>query len=125
MCDLKQDIPEVLLCAAGKAEGGESGADKGRGPRIYVGGIPTAVSETMVRNHFSQWGQVTTKVSSNAKGRGLFEPHLHEPRLQLVMPALPSRYEPIDYTLILIQQYTRIDSRVLHTAGGGLLLSQG
>ena len=24
-----------------------------------MGGIPTAVSETMVRNHFSQWGQVT------------------------------------------------------------------
>ncbi len=48
---------------AGQPEGvsnvGESsGADKGRGPRIYVGGIPTAVSETMVRNHFSQWGQV-------------------------------------------------------------------
>ncbi|KAK9905754.1 hypothetical protein WJX75_005750 [Coccomyxa subellipsoidea] len=38
--------------------GESSGADKGRGPRIYVGGIPTAVSETMVRNHFSQWGQV-------------------------------------------------------------------
>ncbi len=30
----------------------------GSGPRIYVGGIPTAVSETMVRNHFTQWGQV-------------------------------------------------------------------
>ncbi len=43
---------------SGKADSGESGADKGRGPRIYVGGIPTAVSETMVRNHFSQWGQV-------------------------------------------------------------------
>ena len=92
MCDLKQDIPELLLCGAGKAEGGESGADKGRGPRIYVGGIPTAVSETMVRNHFSQWGQVTTTVSSDAQGRGLCGPHLHEPRLHLVTPALPRRY---------------------------------
>lgn len=34
-------------------------AGRGSGPRIYVGGIPTAVSETMVRNHFTQWGQVT------------------------------------------------------------------
>jgi len=33
-------------------------AAKGKGPRIYVGGIPTAVSETMVRGHFNQWGQV-------------------------------------------------------------------
>ena len=33
-------------------------ANRGSGPRIYVGGIPTAVSETMVRNHFTQWGQV-------------------------------------------------------------------
>jgi hypothetical protein len=33
-------------------------AGRGSGPRIYVGGIPTAVSETMVRNHFTQWGQV-------------------------------------------------------------------
>ena len=95
MCDAMQGISEVLLCPAGKAEGGESGADKGRGPRIYVGGIPTAVSETMVRNHFSQWGQVTRKVASNAKGMGLHEPHLHEPRVHLVMPALPRRYAPI------------------------------
>ena len=29
-----------------------------------MGGIPTAVSETMVRNHFSQWGQVTELASS-------------------------------------------------------------
>ena len=40
--------------------GGEQdpAAAKGKGPRIYVGGIPTAVSETMVRGHFNQWGQV-------------------------------------------------------------------
>ena len=61
----------MLLCAAGKAEGGESGADKGRGPRIYVGGIPTAVSETMVRNHFSQWGQVTIECPLKLKGRSV------------------------------------------------------
>ena len=36
----------------------EAVAAKGKGPRIYVGGIPTAVSETMVRGHFNQWGQV-------------------------------------------------------------------
>ena len=36
-------------------------AAKGKGPRIYVGGIPTAVSETMVRGHFNQWGQVLSR----------------------------------------------------------------
>ena len=34
-------------------------SSRGSGPRIYVGGIPTAVSETMIRQHFSQWGQVS------------------------------------------------------------------
>ena len=34
------------------------GLPRGSGPRVYVGGVPTAVSETMVRAHFSQWGQV-------------------------------------------------------------------
>ncbi len=44
----------------GPAVGGDptAAANRGSGPRIYVGGIPTAVSETMVRNHFTQWGQV-------------------------------------------------------------------
>jgi len=56
-------IQSLIWLSAGQPEGfggvsESSGADKGRGPRIYVGGIPTAVSETMVRNHFSQWGQV-------------------------------------------------------------------
>ena len=54
---------DTVSVPAGTAESGESGADKGRGPRIYVGGIPTAVSETMVRNHFSQWGQVSCHLS--------------------------------------------------------------
>ena len=35
-----------------------SSIPKGAGPRIYVGGIPNAVSETMVRNYFSNWGKV-------------------------------------------------------------------
>ena len=106
MCDLKQGIPEVLLCAAGKAEGGESGADKGRGPRIYVGGIPTAVSETMVRNHFSQWGQVTTKCPLM---------HMEGVCVDLIFMSpgcIWSRQlclggTPTDYTLNLIQQYTK------------------
>ena len=69
------------------AEGGESGAEKGRGPRIYVGGIPTAVSETMVRNHFSQWGTVLDVVSMRHS-------HLHimyrEPHLDCRRTCLPS-----------------------------------
>ena len=31
---------------------------QGAVPRIYVGGIPNAVSETIVRNYFSNWGKV-------------------------------------------------------------------
>lgn len=47
----------------GKAvsEGGSvlrSTVPQGAGPRIYVGGIPNAVSETMVRKYFSNWGKV-------------------------------------------------------------------
>ena len=31
---------------------------KGLGPRIYVGGVSTVLSQTMIRNHFSQYGKV-------------------------------------------------------------------
>lgn len=35
-----------------------SSLQQGAGPRIYVGGIPNAVSETMVRKYFANWGKV-------------------------------------------------------------------
>ncbi|KAL3141690.1 hypothetical protein ABBQ32_004377 [Trebouxia sp. C0010 RCD-2024] len=35
-----------------------SSLPQGAGPRIYVGGIPNAVSETMVRKYFANWGKV-------------------------------------------------------------------
>ena len=89
----------MLLCAAGKAEGEESGADKGRGPRIYVGGIPTAVSETMVRNHFSQWGQVTFKCPLTSKGRVKVDLIFVSTVLPLSKPVLPERHMHIQYTL--------------------------
>lgn len=38
--------------------GSRSAVPQGAGPRIYVGGIPNAVSETMVRKYFSNWGKV-------------------------------------------------------------------
>ena len=41
-----------------EAARGRSSVPQGAGPRIYVGGIPNAVSETMVRNYFSNWGKV-------------------------------------------------------------------
>lgn len=41
-------------------------SSRGSGPRIYVGGIPTAVSETMIRQHFSQWGQVGIPILQSA-----------------------------------------------------------
>ena len=34
---------------------------KGLGPRIYVGGIPNALSQTMIRNHFSHYGKVPSQ----------------------------------------------------------------
>jgi hypothetical protein len=47
-------------------------ANRGSGPRIYVGGIPTAVSETMVRNHFTQWGQVrAASYPFHSRSRGI------------------------------------------------------
>ena len=41
---------------------GTEGTDavaKGLGPRIYIGGVSTAISQTMIRNHMSQFGKVT------------------------------------------------------------------
>ncbi len=44
---------------SGASESGpRSAVPQGAGPRIYVGGIPNAVSETMVRKYFSNWGKV-------------------------------------------------------------------
>ena len=62
-------IDSFWICAGqapdqvGSSDGGGSsrlGLLQGAGPRIYVGGIPNAVSETMVRNYFSNWGKVCT-----------------------------------------------------------------
>ena len=62
-------IDSSWICAGqapdqvGSSDGGGSsrlGLLQGAGPRIYVGGIPNAVSETMVRNYFSNWGKVCT-----------------------------------------------------------------
>jgi hypothetical protein len=45
--------------SSGASESGlRSAVPQGAGPRIYVGGIPNAVSETMVRKYFSNWGKV-------------------------------------------------------------------
>lgn len=67
----QQYVCEVAGAAAGSdsnpstgkaaSEGGSglrSAVPQGAGPRIYVGGIPNAVSETMVRKYFSNWGKV-------------------------------------------------------------------
>ncbi|KAA6421924.1 MAG: RNA recognition motif-containing [Trebouxia sp. A1-2] len=44
---------------SGASESGlRSAVPQGAGPRIYVGGISNAVSETMVRKYFSNWGKV-------------------------------------------------------------------
>lgn len=65
---------KLLLCACAGASGTDwsgsgptlpdssnasrSSLPQGAGPRIYVGGIPNAVSETMVRKYFANWGKV-------------------------------------------------------------------
>ena len=42
---------------------------KGLGPRIYVGGIPSALSQTMIRNHFSQYGKVCSAGPDSLAGQ--------------------------------------------------------
>ncbi len=37
---------------------------KGLGPRIYVGGIPNALSQTMIKNHFSHYGKASSQSPS-------------------------------------------------------------
>lgn len=41
----------------------------GRGPRIYVGGIPDNLSEDRLRQHFLQWGPVSDVYFPGAKGQ--------------------------------------------------------
>lgn len=51
--------------SSGASESGlRSAVPQGAGPRIYVGGIPNAVSETMVRKYFSNWGKVRSLTGS-------------------------------------------------------------
>lgn len=42
---------------------------KGLGPRIYVGGIPNALSQTMIKNHFSHYGKASSQSPSACLGR--------------------------------------------------------
>ena len=56
---------QTSLQGQSSLQSGALPASRGSGPRIYVGGIPTAVSETMIRQHFSQWGQVGAKLPLN------------------------------------------------------------
>ena len=41
----------------------------GRGPRIYVGGVPNCVTEEGVREHFSKWGSVSDVYFPGARGQ--------------------------------------------------------
>lgn len=69
------DSELITTCSAGPASGSDSNTagsgglgdssnlarpsiSQGAGPRIYVGGVPNAVSETMVKKYFSNWGKV-------------------------------------------------------------------
>ena len=41
----------------------------GRGPRVYVGGVPTCVTEEGVREHFRKWGSVLDVYFPGARGQ--------------------------------------------------------
>lgn len=41
----------------------------GKGPRLYVGGVPDPVSESRVREHFAKWGSVSDVYFPGARGQ--------------------------------------------------------
>ncbi|KAA6423901.1 MAG: hypothetical protein FRX49_05860, partial [Trebouxia sp. A1-2] len=41
----------------------------GRGPRLYVGGVPDCVTEERVREHFEKWGSVSDVYFPGAGGQ--------------------------------------------------------
>ncbi len=50
----------VIWCARLQADappGSPTGAH-GRGPRLYVGGVPDEITEEDIVEHFNKWGQV-------------------------------------------------------------------
>ena len=86
-----------------------SSIPKGAGPRIYVGGIPNAVSETMVRNYFSNWGKVCCCVAVMATWKLLMLAMLWQNRgvqAALMQPRCPDRE-------VVPSQVVRIQSEAL------------
>ena len=41
----------------------------GRGPRVYVGGVPDSVTEERIRTHFMKWGPVTDVYFPGSRGQ--------------------------------------------------------
>ena len=41
----------------------------GRGPRVYVGGVPNCVTEEGVREHFRKWGSVSDVYFPGTRGQ--------------------------------------------------------
>jgi len=100
-------------------------SSRGSGPRIYVGGIPTAVSETMIRQHFSQWGQVGSPLH-------LFWPLLCPPALlptsECVHSARGKRFTLRYVSALVVLRCTVIwqySDLPVACAGDRLLLPQG
>ena len=53
-------VSRVIWCARLQADvppGSPTGAH-GRGPRLYVGGVPDEITEEDIVEHFNKWGQV-------------------------------------------------------------------
>lgn len=51
-------VPLAETDSSGTGGVDAAAAAKGLGPRIYIGGVSTAISQTMIRNHFNQFGKV-------------------------------------------------------------------
>ncbi|KAL0055511.1 hypothetical protein WJX82_001361 [Trebouxia sp. C0006] len=59
ICDSMYGCPGCMSPhASSEDETSATCVPKGLGPRIYVGGIPNALSQTMIKNHFSHYGKV-------------------------------------------------------------------
>ena len=55
--DSQLSLPDHLLIQADVTPTSPSGGH-GRGPRLYVGGVPDEITEEDIVEHFNKWGQV-------------------------------------------------------------------
>ena len=59
---------------ADASPGSPTGAH-GRGPRLYVGGVPDEITEEDIVEHFNKWGQVVDCYFPGANDRSMISIH--------------------------------------------------